>query len=1152
VSCEFYKRLAEGPLARVAKGKWEHLIKAIKLLVGAIPPTSSGVSPPSLLVETVEFVVNLFKHGPARELVELIKAAKSAGQCDEEVKRAAKKLGVSEKWLRTLAQNLASLPEVDLSQLEERARALEKGLDLLKRLSPHILDLTQLFMEKESHLLVNSPFGPVEYVEVGVEDKVRQALSRGGVAVVYGPRGVGKSTAALEAIYDFSKPQPHREVIVVRVGENWKDAIIAADQLRNGPFIPVLYYDTLEAKGYVKSEEKVDVLYSSMAHVKPLADFLHDVALLRVPTVVVLAEEDYRAYEDVVKRVGAEAVRLGGEAEALVRGILRGVPDAVAEAVLEKYKGEFYAVAAALAKALYEEWRDPAKIADAVRRLDVHSLALAYLWHVVLGGDEAVARRAAPLILATGFFGPHPPKLAKAIIRAFGEKPEDAVVRWFSQPLHGTLYETIRKVARGAVYRRFKVGSDELCEGEGEEPCRLVEICFERLVGVPRKRYKGVVEVAMEYAKLVAERLKAPGPDGVRQIDSLIDDFLQAHNGVAEDGRWRIRYEVKGPEEVKVVEEVIDELDVLSTLYGVAVLPSWDPQIKPLKEWFFVNGRKVKVVGLYLHPLLRERGGELIKKAVAIVREAEKRGFYTGVDILRAVSIVAVGLWKSASDEELENAMRLAAYALDRFATVSATVLVYFWPLLSETWRRVVSRQDGRLRQRLADWLIVAMKNAARGHPLGLLLSLVSGIDNPDQTVTQRFDALYNAASYAGRLWLLYALLSTLDLDIGGVNVVTPLLGKHGPKEVFEEVIKRVEELISQLYGVEKTYAVANLYPLVAFQHTFFNEFDKALKFAKEALKALDELRNAYEKDKALTEEKLRPYLELRQVKPDFETELKELSWHVYHHAARVYKGADDLSEAVVRAVTACDLARELNSVYYEVLSCSLPLRLSVIKGDAPPVEEFEKLWQRALHDVARLGAEAIATTLGEYVVALASADRLSEAEKVLKEWGWALELHPDTSALTYGVLSLFDGRYLENVLEHLPEGARANLPKFVDVLRDANEAGLFTKIPEIVASAMNTLAVSYGLDVVITFSRIVSDSANLFLSALVGLAYCKRGEEWGFKLAKESARVGSSIKGIASRLFAELYKALENATMDNCITEDVLGAVYKLYYLHV
>jgi len=1156
MSCEFYKRLAEGPLARVAKGKWEHLIKAIKLLVGAISPASSGVSPPSLLVEAVELAVDLFKRGFARELVELAKVARNAGQCDEEVKRAAERLGVSEEWLRTLAKNLASLPEVDIAKLEERARALERGLNSLKLLSPHLLDLTQLFVEEGGRLLVRSPFGVVEYVEVGVEGRVREALSRGHVAVIYGPRGVGKSTTALKAIYDFAKTQLGRAVVVVRVGENWRENLWAAVQLRDGLFVPVLYYDTLEAGGYARSGEGVGVLYGAMAHVKPLADFLHDAALLRVPTVVVLTEEDYRAYEEVAMGVGAEVVRLGGEAEALVRGILRGAPDSIAQAVLEKYKDELYAVAAALAKALYEKWNNPASVAKAVKRLDVHSLVLAYLWHVVLGGSEIVARWVVPLILATGFFGPHPPKLAKAVVKAFGGVPVSRVIEWLSQPLPEAVYTALRKVAHGAAYRRFGVGGDELCQGSGEGPCRLVEICSETLVGVPRKRYSEVEEVTVEYAKLVAKALRAFGPAEVRQIDLLIDDFLQAFDGVAEDGHWRIEYENYNGE---AVEEVVDELDVLSALYGVAVLPGWDPQLEPLKEWFFVGGKKVETTGQYLFPFLREGHGELVKMAVAIVQEAETWGF-ANVDFWRAVGIAAAGQWDSASDEELEKAVELTAFALDTLATAALPIILdHVKSLLSEAWRRVISggtHGDGDRCQRLADRLTQVAYNIANGHPRSLPLFFAIGVDKPNpEAVSKRFDVLYNVASDAGKLQLLDTLFYALGWNVGGVNVAAVLLGnpQHGLREVFEEVAKRVEDFVSRLNGVVRAYAIAYLYPGLAVWHTSFSEFDKAVEVAEETLKALEELWKAYVEDKVSTEETLRPYLELKQVKPDLGKELNDLSTYVYYHVARVYRNVDELDKAVEYAEKACELAKKLGDVYYEVLSCGLSLRLKAVRSGAPSVEEFEEVWQRALQVAEWLDAGAIAAALGRYVVALASADRLGDVEKALEKWGWALESAPVALTLTYGVLSLFDERHLEKAMRYLPEGARSNLPKFANALHDAVETGLFAKKSEIAKSAVEKLLV-YGGDIVKALFEVARRFDRLFLLVLVGLAYCKRGEEWGLKLAREAAQAGSQLfkDRISGPLFGDLYKALEGVKADDCITKEVLKAVYKLYYYHV
>jgi len=405
---------------------------------------------------------------------------------------------------------------------------------------------------------------------------------------------------------------------------------------------------------------------------------------------------------------------------------------------------------------------------------------------------------------------------------------------------------------------------------------------------------------------------------------------------------------------------------------------------------------------------------------------------------------------------------------------------------------------------------------------------------------------LYNSASNAGKLWFLDILLSILYWNIGNtsvaeslseplsrlstseitsrVEVVAMLLGKLQcePKEALQETAERVKILVSQLDGIERAYLVARLYPQLARLYATFGELDNAMELIKETLKALEELRITYGENKASTEKKLRPYLELKQVRPDLERELKELSHYVYHHAAIIYMNVDELDKAMNYGKKACDeFAKTLNKAYYEVMSCGLLPRLRAVRDGTPSikasVKEFEEIWQRASQSVGRLGAEAKAIALGRYVVALASAGRLGEAKEILENWSPALEEVPLASALTYGVLSLFDERYLEQAMRYLPWLAMHK----------------------------------YGKDVANVLAK-ATRSDKLFLSALVGLAYCKRGEEGGLKQAKESARVGSRIKGIAGRLFAELYKALENATMDNCITEEVLGAVYKLYYLHV
>jgi len=140
---------------------------------------------------------------------------------------------------------------------------------------------------------------------------------------------------------------------------------------------------------------------------------------------------------------------------------------------------------------------------------------------------------------------------------------------------------------------------------------------------------------------------------------------------VTEDGRWRIKYEVKTPHGIEVIEGVVDELDLLSALYGLAVLPDWSRLLKPLEDWFFIGDERTNAVGPYLFFILKERSEKLAKRVVVIVKEIDERGFYTHADLWRAVGIAATGDWGNATDEELVNVVRLLDYVFGRFANVS-------------------------------------------------------------------------------------------------------------------------------------------------------------------------------------------------------------------------------------------------------------------------------------------------------------------------------------------------------------------------------------------------------------------------------------------------------------------------------------------------
>jgi len=833
VSCEIYEKLVAGPLTRLLIEKGDRFFKVVKLVASAVPLVSS-------LAEIAELLADLYRPGLMEEFVKLVKAARDVGQCNEEVKRAAGRLGVDEERLKTIVQNLAALSEIEFGRLEKRLSQLEKGYDLLMRLSRHILLFGQLFVEEGGRLFVKSPFGIVmEYVEVGVEGRVREALSRGRVVVVYGPRGVGKSITVLKAVYDFAKDQQDKEVVVVRVGKKWDEAIDVATQLQGGPFVPVLYYDTLEARGYRRSGEGVDVAYHLMVPLEPLAKFLHDAVLLRVPTVVVLAEEDYRAYEDVL--IGVEAVRLGGGAEILVRGILRGVPPAVEEAVLEKYKGEFYAVAAALAKALYEDWRDPAKVAEAVKRLDVYSLALVYLWHVVLGGDEAVARQVAPLILATGLFGPHPPKLAKAVVEAFGREPDSRVVRWFSQSLHRTVFEAIKNFVKCVHQSKDGDGDIALCKDN---------VTQSLIQPIPR-------ELA-ENGEKIAEVLKQKVIEATDRLSSLVGDFTWAVKGrklelLTQEGRrlyrWALKSRTLGIVDV-FVEDIYDQLDVLLAVLGVAsqrATPS--PLEEFAKEWILIGGEPAQALSEYVRAALYANRDALRNKVAELFYRVRNRGYLTRIDLWEVMGLLKAVDWENAGDEEVKYAIRLIHY------------------LLREYKNDPPETDDASLPE----------------HLFKAALSRLDKVAGDLAFLFRRYTV------YELDPWTLYGRVNNLEK----VFILQGLLRQRAKdRNDLDKVAKIVEELEKELKDYDITLLLyLTVYPRLAVHYAEVGEREKAEACIDKSLRALKRVSPSIEKLRQL----LSPYYSPLE----FERWAAELPLYVYINAALAYMSLGDVQRGL-------------------------------------------------------------------------------------------------------------------------------------------------------------------------------------------------------------------------------------------------------------
>jgi len=1119
----------------------------------------------------------------SEKLLDFVQKVREAEPClgrsDEVWKEVAESVGVNADTLKHVVRQLSSKSEEEIRRkVEELAKSLKDAERQVRAIS--ISPSFTYFYAKEwlagkeeggrlklcGALLSDCRSGIyVEYVsnklEAAVIEEVRKrAEEGGGIVVVKGAKGIGKSTATQVALYRILK-HPIKvgecvyKPVVVDVEESDRESIekfIKAAKWLG--FLPIFYLNPTKPRAY---PNVLTDLYQHKMPLEKLRRVFEGLRDIEAVAVIVLSDDQFQAVTEHLKDITPVDANqlLGSTKTEYVKALIEkysGCDDRVIEKVAKDITSSFadgYAVAAVLAADWLRRSRCSAENMDKFVRKsggDVHRFVLHYLWYGLFNGNEAVAKRYAPLLLAVGFFGPHPPKLARAVVEAFGGEPEDAMVRWFSRPLHGTLYEAMRKVTHGAVYRQFSVEDDDLCRRSSEEPCRLIEVCTKILAGLPRRNYSSLEDVAWEYVQQIAKALTTPPTE--RYIKALIDNFLKAFNVEEEvEGRWKIRYKAEAPYDVKVVETIVDELDILATLYGIAALPGWSHQLKPLEEWFFAGDKKVGVLGLYLFPLMRERSGELIKRAVAIAEEWERRGDYTDVDLWRAIGIVATSDWVTAHEEALEIAVNLITHISDRFVSVLLPVLYNFEPLLYEAWRKLKSRWWAA--ERLADQLALAAYNIAKYSSLGLLRFFAVGIDKlyPTPLVAERFDMLFKATSNAGKLLLLDVLVSTLNKDIGNINVAAMLLDTSLdilPTKVSE----RVEHFISSFVrDVARAYVAAHLYTRLVDGYInspviVSHKFDEVVKFTDKAVKFLNELKEAYAKDKATTEEILRPYLNLRLVKLDFSQEFNNLSWYVNHYAALVYMVIYKLEEALEHARLACELAKKLDSVYDEVLSCSLLQRIRAVKDGTLLIEEIEEIWQKALQSLFVHGVETVASKLGEYIIALAFVARFNDVEKVLKEWSCVLEESPTTAALTYGVLSLFDGRYLDKATSYLFELATT--------LDDAVKATQFVK-KTVIEFAKNIIkSIDWRVE---NKSKIYLEQyVKIFLSALVGLAHCTKYGGQGLALAKAACWAGTLFEGTFGHLFGELFKALERATVGNCITDEVLKAVYKLYYTYV
>jgi len=551
----------------------------------------------------------------------------------------------------------------------------------------------------------------VEYVPNELEKKVvekvrKRAEEGGGLLIVKGAKGIGKSTAVEVALYrvlqlPLKVGDRYYKPVVVVVKEYSKDKakrFIRAAKRRG--FYPIFYLDPSKTGDYPKEPSDFYQPDMPIGELHLVLDKLRDVT--GAVAVVVLSNDQHQAVEGLVSKaevIDADQL-LALEKEKYVEALVKSYSNCTDDMV-KKVAGavasfnDNYAVAAVVAAYWLKrgECRGE-EVERAVKEAEgnVHRFILHYLWYGLFNGKDGVARQYASLLLAVGFFGPHPPKLAKAVVEAFGGEPEGVIVQWFSQRLHSTIFDAIKNFVNCVDQSR---GGITLCE---DYIAKLL------INSIPRE----LRELKKNGEEEVAKRLKQKVIKATARLSSLVEDFKGAVGGLQLKpfDRWVLKSQALGVADMPV-EDTYDQLDVLLAVLGIAalrVIPRFLERfvrewvvvggqfITVYKEWAIVGGEPAQALSEYVKAVLYADREALHSKVVEVFYKVRNRGYLTQMDVWEIVGLLRAVDWENASDEEVKYALRLSHYLLREHKFVPPEVVK---PSLQRLFKSALGRLDG-------------------------------------------------------------------------------------------------------------------------------------------------------------------------------------------------------------------------------------------------------------------------------------------------------------------------------------------------------------------------------------------------------------------------------------------------------------------------
>jgi len=489
--------IAEGRLRKAAESALESLLGQVKevveRLIDAAAPGAGAAA--SILTEVLTAL--LFSRGGRNEFIKLVARL---GELDETLRcilaaRLALALGLDRG---AVEKALATLAGADVQKLAEDVKALKDEVERLwikvKSVKRGVLFLVDVEMGGLYENFVVPNEKPYVDLQVGLfplvaggrfEEEARRVmekLERDGVAVLVGPKGIGKSTLAAYVVWKMLSGGGVEAAI--RVEKSAKELTLK----RTLGFVErktVVLYDPSPLEVYYKHKymDETERPEEVIETFEELADFLQSggggVRLL-----VVLPTDLYEVVEDKVFESFKDEELKKAFKNAVLKIALNGAE--FLHSVIKTYsscEGDYSKLAEEIAQfnggytlvAKYAGlWlRDNGCKVESVERAVEEAksqpkLFLAhYIWHVLLRGSGNLARKAAVPLLLHAYFGPVPvgmTYITKAVkngvwhflkpeelegfsLESLREDELEPIAKWLAQRHEDLVEETLRDLA---------------------------------------------------------------------------------------------------------------------------------------------------------------------------------------------------------------------------------------------------------------------------------------------------------------------------------------------------------------------------------------------------------------------------------------------------------------------------------------------------------------------------------------------------------------------------------------------------------------------------------------------------------------------------------------------------------------------------------